>query len=284
MRVFGKLRRIRNTLAAARESLFQITPEPEVWDEATTEFVELQRRPEVRRVNYPQYLFGLLSAARTARAIGAREFTAIEFGVAGGNGLVAMEQHAATVEQIRDLKIHIVGFDTSFGLPSLTDPRDCPFGFSGGEFRMDEAKLRARLDRAELRLGDVSETARAYALEEFPPIGFVSNDLDLYSSTRDSFALFAGDTSKLLPRVTMYFDDLHGYPYTTASGEWAAIDEFNATHRDRRFGQIVGLKYCLGRRFRFATWVESFFVLHAFDHPGYNALESKGTVDLSLRG
>lgn len=101
----------------------------------------------------------------------ARQFTAIEFGVAGGNGLVAMEQYAMAVERRWGISIQVVGFDHSTGLPRPTDPRDCPFAFRGGEFRMDEAKLRARLRRAELRLGDVAETVRVFAAESFAPVG-----------------------------------------------------------------------------------------------------------------
>lgn len=279
--VVRELTDVRETLTVVRETLTAIRQEPTSWDEAAVRFDELQS--EVRRVGYPQYLYGLLCAARTARAVGARHFTAIEFGVAGGNGLVAMEQHATTVERQCGLSIQVVGFDTSTGLPPRTDPRDCPFAFQGGEFRMDEVKLRARLRRAELRLGDVAETVRAFTSENFAPVGFVANDLDLYTSTRDSLTLFDCEPHRLLPRVTMYFDDLLGYPYTTVSGEWAAIEEFNSTHKGRRLGQIYGLRHSLGRAYRFAPWNELFFVLHVFDHPGYSLKEETVTPATSLR-
>lgn len=267
----NKLGGLRNTLIAARDTLTSVRSSPVPWDEAAIQLDRL--RSEARGIGYAHYLYGLLSAARTARAIGARRFTAIEFGVAGGNGLLAMEQHAAIVERLWDLSIQVVGFDTAAGLPTRTDPRDCSFAFRGGEFVMNEGKLRARLRRADLRLGDVADTVRAFIGHDFAPIGFVANDLDLYTSTRDSLALFDVEPGRLLPRITMYFDDLFGYPYTTASGEWAAIEEFNATHKDRRLGQVSGLKYCLGRRYRLASWAESFFVLHVFDHPAYSAKE-----------
>ena len=67
-----------------------------------------------------------------------------------------------------------------------------------------------RAARAQLRLGDVTYTVPSFMKELFPPIGFVSNDLDLYTSTRDSFALLKSEPQHLLPRVTMYFDDLLG--------------------------------------------------------------------------
>jgi hypothetical protein len=251
------------------------------WDEAAVQLDQL--RSEVRSIGYPQYLYGLLCAARTARAIGANGFTAIEFGVAGGNGLIALEKHAIAVERLWNLSVSVVGFDTSTGLPQPTDPRDCPFVFRGSEFKMDEAKLRARLGRAQLRLGNVADTVPSFVKESFPPIGFVSNDLDLYTSTRDSFALLKIEPQHLLPRVTMYFDDLLGYPYTTITGEWAAINEFNSSQTARQIGQIFGLRQCLGHIYRFANWCELIFTLHVFDHPAYNSPEITWMPSLSLR-
>lgn len=280
MRVLG-LGKALDTLYAAHEALTFVSQQPAQWDEAAVQLHQLSR--EVRQVGYPQYLYGLFCAARTARASGTGQFTAIEFGVAGGNGLVAMEQHAMIVERQYGMSIRVVGFDTAAGLPPRTDAHDCPFAFQGGEFRMDEAKLRGRLHRAELRLGDVAETVRRFAAEDFPAVGFVANDLDLYTSTRDSFAVFDLEADRLLPRVTMYFDDLFGYPYTTANGEWAAIDEFNSTHKDRRIGQVRGLKHLLGRAYRFASWSEAFFVLDVFDHLRYSAKEVANMPATSLR-
>jgi len=119
-----------------------------------------------------------------------------------------MEQHAELVERLWDVKIDIVGFDMGSGLATRTDGRDCSYAFHGGEFAMDEDALRSRLRRSVLRLGDVSNTVRSFGAEDHAPIGFVCNDLDLYTSTRDSFSLFGGESRRLLPRVPMYFDDL----------------------------------------------------------------------------
>jgi hypothetical protein len=251
------------------------------WDQAAVQLDKL--RAQVLRVGYPQYLYGLLCAARTAYAVSEKRFTAIEFGVAGGNGLVAMEQHAMLVEQLWDVSIDIVGFDNLVGLPDRTDPRDCAFALQAGEFVMDEDKLRSRLKRAELRLGDVKETIRIFSTERFSPVGFVSNDLDLYTSTRDSLSLFQLEPHRFLPRITMYFDDLIGYPYTTVNGEWAAVHEFNSISKDRQIGQIYGVKHCLGRHYRLAAWTEMFFVLHVFDHQAYSKPEVTEMPDLSLR-
>lgn len=252
------------------------------WDEAA---VQLERlRGHVKQVGYPYYLYGLLSAARTARAAGEKKFTSIEFGVASGNGLVAMEKHAEVVEKLYDVSIDVVGFDMSVGLPPPTDPRDCPFAFNTGEFSMDVEKLQSRLNnRTSLRIGNISDTIRTFMDEDFAPIGFVSHDFDYYTSTRDSLDLFQLEPHRMLPRVSMYFDDLIGYPYTTVGAEWAAINEFNKKSQDRQIGQIYGLKHCVGGSYRFTKWPECIFLLHVYDHNSYNMSEEAAMPDLSLR-
>lgn len=277
------LAKIRNRLLPADygELLQPANVEPPVWDVASIQFLSLQNH--VRQAGYPHYLYGLLCAVRTALAVGEKKITAIEFGVAGGNGLVAMEKHVKIVEKQFDVSIDIVGFDTSSGLPHRNDPRDCPFALQGGDFPMDIEKLKARLNRASLRIGDVRNTIRSFMDEDFSPIGFVSNDFDLYTSTRDSFSLFRLEADRMLPRVSMYFDDLIGYPYSTVGAEWAAIKEFNTISQDRQIGQIYGLKHHVGRKYRFAKWPEMFFVLHVYDHAAYNMPEKMPLPDLSLR-
>ena len=263
------------------EILDSIPQTPMPWDEAAVQLHQL--RLDVLRIGRPQYLYGLLCAARTAQAIGEKCFTAIEFGVAGGRGLIAMERYAEIIEKKQNIQVQIVGFDASSGLPSSTNPLDCPFAFRGGEFPMDEEKLRSRIKRAELRLGDVAQTVQDFIKGSFAPIGFVSNDLDLYTSTRDSFALFHAKSQCLLPRIAMYFDDLIGYPYTTINGEWAAIKEFNAISPHRQIGQIYGLKYYIGLHYRFEPWTDMFFMLDVLDHPNYNLPEKTSMPDLRLR-
>jgi hypothetical protein len=195
-----------------------------------------------------------------------------------------MERHAEHVEQLWPVKIDIVGFDLGSGLPAQrTDWRDCHYAFQGGEYAMDEDKLRSRLSRSKLYLGDVSETIQDFLSKDFAPIGFTSNDFDIYTSTRDSFALFEQEASRLLPRVAMYFDDLIGYPYTTVQGEWAAISEFNAKSRNRQIGQVYGLRHRLAFHHRFSAWPDMFFVLNVSDHDAYSNQEFMHHPDTNLQ-
>lgn len=261
-----------------------LNPRPLSWDDAAVELYRAERRGR-GRLPYPAYLYSLLCAARTARAAGVEAFSAIEFGVAGGNGLCALEQHAARVEAASGVRISVFGLDSGAGLLSATDPRDCAFSLPPGEFAMDEARLRARLQRAELVLGPVEETVGPFMQRaergEIPPIGFVSQDLDVYTGTIATLRALPTSPERMLPRVPMYFDDLTGYPYTTEVAEWAAIRTHNE-ESPRRIGQMPNLEQSLGGAARFATWPRHMFALHVFDHPRYNDREAGHNAVLGL--
>src|SRR5580700_10701427 len=62
-------------------------------------------------VRYPSYAVGLQTACKYAALAGTPTFTAIEFGVAGGNGLMELSKYAAILSRNTGLKINVVGFD-----------------------------------------------------------------------------------------------------------------------------------------------------------------------------
>ncbi len=117
----------------------------------------------------------MLHAAVLARKLGHKRVAAVEFGVAGGNGLLAMERHAEAVRAETGVEVAVYGFDTGKGMPPPLDYRDMPYMWQPGYFAMDVEKLRARLAAAELILGDVAETLAYFvAREGAPPVGFVA--------------------------------------------------------------------------------------------------------------
>ncbi len=63
----------------------------------------------------PQYLCGLLAAADEAIQENVREISAFEFGVAGGNGLLALSASGRAVEAETGVKTSVYGFDTGPG-------------------------------------------------------------------------------------------------------------------------------------------------------------------------
>ena len=193
----------------------------------------------------PNYTWGVLQGVHLAKAIGINRVSVIEFGVAGGNGLISLEKSAERVEKIFDVGIDVYGFDTGRGLPKPVDYRDCPNLWSAGNFAMDKEKLQNRLQRARLILGLVDETLLEFVKSRPSPVAFISFDLDYYSSTIQAFKLLEAEHELLLPRVYCYFDDIMGFTYSEYTGERLAIAEFNASHNERKISLCYGLRYYL---------------------------------------
>lgn len=219
----------------------------------------------------PWLAYGLWHAAKLASRLGQAEISAIEFGVANGNGLVELERMASRVEREFPVKIQTYGFDLGTGLPQHRDYRDLPYFWRAGHYRMDEAAVRAKLKRSQLILGPVAETVPKF-LEEarFAPLGFVAFDVDYYTSTRDALRVFDGRETQYLPRVFNYFDDVVGADdiyHSEHAGELLAIREFNATHEQAKLAKIHGLAQ--KRPFE-CPWSEAIQVLHRFQHPQYD--------------
>ena len=222
---------------------------------------------------YAQYAFGVYWAAVLAARLKIPRISVIELGVAGGRGLVALERASAEIEKALGVGIDVVGFDTGKGMPAAADYRDLPHIWGPGFYKMDAEKLRARLTRAELILGDVGATTTEWMRRpNRAPIGFVAFDLDYYSSTKAAFALFEGLSSAHLPRVMCYFDDVSALPLGCMNeyvGELLAMREFNESHPDRKVAKIEQLRV---HRPRSEVWQDSMYAFHDFAHPAYNTL------------
>jgi hypothetical protein len=218
----------------------------------------------------PHYAYGLYRAALQARSLKMPRISAIELGVAGGNGLVALEQIAGEVERETGVGVDVYGFDLGGGMPEASDYRDLPYVWQKGFFAMDVPALQRRLKKAQLKIGDVGQTIGEFvAAGEGSPVGFISFDLDYYSSTVKAFGLLRADVSRLMPRVFCYFDDCLGDDWELHSaftGELLAIDEFNNASSSRKLARINGLRH---KRAIQAAWNDALYVLHVFDHPQY---------------
>jgi hypothetical protein len=225
------------------------------------------RRCEVGAVHRPGYGYCVLQAGRLAVKLGYSKISVLEFGVAGGRGLVAIEQHVERLERELDLKYEVYGFDTGVGLPKPTDYRDLPYHWQEGFFRMEKETIEARLKRSVLILGHIRDTVTKFFDEYSPaPIGCVFFDMDYYSSTVASFDIFRTDTANYLPRVFCYFDDITGTEielYNEFTGELLAINEFNAAEPSKKFAPV---RHLHGR----GSWNERVYSFHDFRHPRYN--------------
>ncbi|NEU14270.1 hypothetical protein G3T14_19370 [Methylobacterium sp. BTF04] len=233
-----------------------------------TPFLDLKIRYDA--LDRPQFAYGIYHAALQAKALGYEAMSALEFGVAGGNGLIAMERVAAEIGARLGLRIEVYGFDTGAGMPPAVDHRDAPFIWRAGQFRMDFDALAQRLATARLVIDDVEAGIKTFAETMKPaPIGFISFDMDYYSSTKKALALCERNHDLFLPRAFFYFDDIVGDDselHCEFIGELLAIREFNDTHADMKIASIHGLA---SKRAIPDHWHVKTFVHHRFAHPRY---------------
>lgn len=234
----------------------------------------------------PYYGMCLYYAALQAQRLGHSAMTAVELGVAGGNGLLCMAEYGSAIEKELGVEIVVVGFDVGSGLPESGDPRDLKYWWSAGAFPMDYRALQARLaGRAELVIGDVATTCQKWVPQARAPLGMIAFDLDLYSSTMAAFPLLEIDN--ILPRMWCYFDDIADMPescLTDFVGVPAAIRDFNSMPKRS------ALRDDLSRARVFAaspneSWHHKIYIYHRLSHPQYNApvYTRSGREQLSLK-
>jgi len=227
-------------------------------------------RLALQAVDRPQYAYGVKQAARLAARLGLPAVSVIEFGVATGEGLIKLEEYAAIFGKAFGVTVNVYGFDLGTGLPSSTDYRDLPYVWQGGFYRMDVDGLKSRLRAARLYLGDVRETVREFLASEAPPVGFISFDLDLYSSTTSALQIFDASDAAVLPRVLCYFDDITSNDHRLHCdrvGELRAILEFNQRSKE----EIIAPLGVINSEILFpSVWMQQLYVYHRFSHGEYN--------------
>jgi hypothetical protein len=227
----------------------------------------------------PYYAYGVYRAAQLAARLGIEAISVVEFGVAGGRGLLALENIATEVSRALNVKIDVYGFDSGEGMPAPVDYRDLPHVWGPGFYKMDQAALKAVLKHAKLILGDVASTVPAFLnTQNVAPVGFVSFDLDYYSSTKVALKLLEGGPELRLPRTYCYFDDLMWPEFSCQNefvGELCAIREFNEEHALMKLAPIHMLSHMLPHP---APWNQQMYVLHDFGNPLYSVNVTPGGV------
>jgi hypothetical protein len=228
----------------------------------------------------PWYGYGVYHAAWLAERLRIPRIVVLEFGVAMGDGLVELERMAQEVSKISSTQIQVVGFDTGIGMPQHSGYKDLPYVWRKGLYRMDVDAVRRRLQSAELVLGDVADTVPAFLSRlQGAAIGFVSVDVDYYSSTCGALQIFNGPDELYLPRVLSYFDDLVGddtQMHCEDVGELLAIKEFNdAATKHHRIRPINGL---LSKRPMASPWTPNMMVYHRYDHGRYGDYIGSGKL------
>ena len=229
-------------------------------------FGSLRTKIDFDLIERRYHAFGLLRAADYAREIGIDGLTVIEFGVANGAGLLNLCAVGKRITGITGVNFDFVGFDTGQGLPAARDFRDHPEYYSQGDYPLQDKDLLLRKlpENARIEFGNLGETIKGFLTDVRAPIGFISVDLDYYSSTVDALTIFDGPSDLYLPMVVMYFDDVRRELHNRYCGELLAIDEFNSRNDLRK---ITKLNFLNKRRiFRNATWIEQMYLCHIFDH------------------
>lgn len=215
----------------------------------------------------PHHAFGILKAADKAKELGLEAITILEFGVANGSGLINMIKIAKKVTKATGINIHIHGFDTGKGMPKPVDYRDHPEYYNTGDFPMNSALLEKHIDgKAQLHLGEITDTLKTFvtSLSKNAPIGFVSVDVDYYSSTKQVFELFKEDAAYFLPLTYVYFDDIVKDHHNIKCGELLAIKEFNDVEQYREISHHPFLEN--QRLFKNQIWLKQLYYLHVLDH------------------
>ena len=238
-------------------------------------FLEVSEQPGCNH----NYTWGVIQSGKLAKALGVGRISVLEFGVAGGNGLVALEKISAKVSAHYGVGIDVYGFDTGVGLPKPEDYRDLPDILCEGDFAMDVKKLRERLTTARLFLGLVGKTVTEFIQTNPAPVAFISFDMDFYSSTMQGFQLLDAADAVLLPRIHCFFDDV--FACGDFYGERLAISDFNASHATRKISPIYGLQYFLPNGPARGMLWDKYYMANIFDHASYGKnLVGPRTMDL----
>lgn len=219
------------------------------------------------------YAWGVVQAAAMGKVLGLPRLSVLEMGVGGGAGLISLERIAARVAAISGVALDVFGFDTGVGLPKPVDYRDAPNMWFEGQCPMNAEHVTKQLRDATLCLGDVRATIPAFISRRHAPVGFISFDLDLYSSTMHAFEVLRAEDDLLLPRVACYFDNILGHSYSDFTGERLAIREFNVDPM-RKISRIRGLRHFVPQAYRDDRCWECMFFAHNFAHRRSGAIDA----------
>lgn len=222
-----------------------------------------------------QHAYALLDLADHAKSLGYKKATVIEFGVAAGAGLLNLQKLAQQVTKSTGISFNLYGFDTGTGMPQPQSYKDHPELYQTGDFPMDFSLLSSKLEKdTKLILGPLSETIRTFSLNDFTaaPIGFISVDVDYYSSTVDALKVLELRPENFLPRVIVYLDDLEDPSHNSYCGQQAAIAEFTTQHPLRPIEKHPFFRSY--RIFKNARWIDHIYHCHILDHKIRNLLDS----------
>lgn len=214
----------------------------------------------------PHYETILLESAQEAKKLKYKEISVLELGVAGGNGIISLENYKKKIEKLTGVKINIFGFDYGEGLPISNNKFDLPFFFSGGDFKVDREKLK-KYTNSKIFFGDIDKTFQLFIETSPATISAIFFDFDYYTSTKSFLNQIAKNKVFFSPRVYCYFDDvfLINHHINEHNGELLAIKEFNNVNNEIKIGKSLSDL----NDFKFPLGKDKLFILHNFTHNDY---------------
>ena len=227
---------------------------------------------DIESLEKPYLAYCMLNAAIQAKGLGIMKISAIEFGVCSGASLTYIEKYSKEIEKLTGVSFNTYGFDIMSGLPKTSiDYKNQLYFWPQGAFKTDLEKLRKNIKTSTLVIGDIKDTVKTFFDDYEPPvIGFISFDLDYYTSTLSAFEIFNFSQSNYLPRVECYMDDVSSFNELSASkgtGVLRAIEEFNEKENNKKIYKKELVSQF--RRFK-ESWNEKIYVFHDFNHDLYN--------------
>jgi hypothetical protein len=245
-------------------------------------------RPDIGRMIYGDrvarapYAFGVWLATLEAQRMGISKLQIFEFGVAQGDGLVNLCGICELFASSTGMQFEIYGFDSDSGMPRLEGYRDHPELWHQGQFKSDHDAIRRKLTpNASLISGNIKDTVGDFCrnkLSEQSPVGFVSIDVDLYSSTVPIFDLFKHRPACYLPTTILYFDDINDLLTCNKwCGEMLAIREFNEANDLRKMEEMR-----VRQNHPPAGWHDHIYGLHVLDHPVRTGEITGGCLDINI--
>jgi len=192
--------------------------------------------------NRPDIFSAICLASAQAICWGKEGLSLIELGVYNGTGLQFIFNVAKCLTENIGMKYNIYGFDSFEGIPDLKGFEDHNELWKKGQYKCKhtyEKMVKNFKNKATLIKGDVENTITPFLDEILDinfPNGFISLDLDLYTSSRSGLKILEDTNSnKYIPTVTMIVDDQdYLITYNNWCGEGKAIKEFNNENKYRK--------------------------------------------------
>lgn len=219
------------------------------------------------------YAFGLneafLFASQNKNKLNIERLIICEFGVASGAGLLNLCKISKKLAEYYSIPCEIIGFDTGIGMPDAIDYRDHPEKYRGGDFvPINVERLSQSLpENCKIYYGSIKDTLATFLdnLKQGDKLGFISIDVDYYSSTVESLGVLATKSENKLPKMPIYFDDVNNVDHNEFCGELLAINEFNQHNSKLKISKMNQIRDW--RVFKNALYLEQMYWAFDFNSP-----------------